>query len=61
MAQIVAAGTGAEQVVVWLRVGDQLRPGASSDGSLDAAPLPVDGDALPALPEADMSVPVVHG
>jgi signal transduction histidine kinase len=61
MAQIVAAGTGAEQVVVWLRVADQLRPGASSDGSLDAAPLPVDGDALPALPEADMSVPVVHG
>jgi hypothetical protein len=27
MAQIVAAGTGAERVVVWLRVGDELRPG----------------------------------
>ena len=33
MAQIVAAGTGAEQVVVWLRVDDELRPEASSDGS----------------------------
>ena len=35
MAQIVAAGTGAEQVVVWLRVDDELRPEASSDGSPD--------------------------
>jgi hypothetical protein len=61
MAQIVAAGTGAEQVVVWLRVGDELRPAASSHGSPKAAPLPVDGHALPALPDADMSVPVMHG
>jgi signal transduction histidine kinase len=61
MAHIVAAGTGAERVVVWLRVGDELRPGAFSDGSPGAAPLPVDGQAMPALPDADMSVPVVHG
>src|SRR5215472_5510084 len=70
MAKIVAAGTGAEQVVVWLRVDDELRPGASSDGSPHPAPLPVDGlnaDALaaggqpmPPLPDADVSVPVVH-
>jgi hypothetical protein len=65
MAQIVAAGTGAERVVVWLRVGGELRPGASSDGDPHAAPLaidglPVDGQAMPALPGADMSVPVVH-
>jgi len=70
MANIVAAGTGAEQVVVWLRVDDELRPGASSDGSPHPAPLPVDGlnaDALaaggqpmPPLPDADVSVPVVH-
>ncbi len=33
MAHIVAAGTGAERVVVWLRVGDELRPAASSGGS----------------------------
>jgi signal transduction histidine kinase len=61
MTHIVAAGTGAERVVVWLRVGDQLRPEASSGGSPEAAPLPVDGHALPALPGADLSVPVAHG
>jgi signal transduction histidine kinase len=61
MAHIVAAGTGAERVVVWLRVDDQLRPEASSGGRPDAAPLAVDGQRLPALPAADVSVPVVHG
>jgi signal transduction histidine kinase len=60
MARIVAAGTGAEHVVVWLRVGDELRPGASSDGSLAAGPLPVDGQALPSLPDSDLGVPVMH-
>jgi signal transduction histidine kinase len=60
MAQIVAAGTGADHVVVWLRVGGELRPEASSGGSLDLAPLPVDGQAMPSLPDADLSVPVVH-
>ena len=60
MAHIVAAGTGAEQVVVWLRVDDELRPEASSDGSPDAAPLPVNGHELPSLPRADLSAPVVH-
>jgi len=65
MAQIVAAGTGAERVVVWLRVGDELRPGASAGGGPQAAALPagglsVDGQTMPALPDADMSVPVVH-
>jgi signal transduction histidine kinase len=60
MAQIVAAGTGAQQVVVWLRVDDELRPEASSDGSPHVAPLPVDGQAMPSLPDSDMGVPVVH-
>ena len=100
MAQIVAAGTGAEQVVVWLRVDDELRPEASSDDSpaaasppvdappvdaprvdaprvdappvdrlaaapasaepLPLAPLPVDGEVMPPVPGADLSVPVVH-
>ena len=64
MAQIVAAGTGAEQVVVWLRVDDELRPEASSGGSPHAVRaaggLPVDGQAMPPLPGADLSVPVVH-
>src|SRR6266487_4634171 len=61
MAHIVADGTGAERVVVWLRVDDELRPGASSGGGRDAAPLPVDSHEMPALPDTDMSVPVVHG
>jgi signal transduction histidine kinase len=60
MAQTVAAGTGAEQVVVWLRVDDELRPEASSDGSPHAGPLPVAGHGLPQLPDADVSAPVVH-
>jgi signal transduction histidine kinase len=60
MARLVAAGTGAERVVVWLRVDDELRPEASSGGRPDAAPLPVDGHELPSLPDSDMSVPVVH-
>jgi signal transduction histidine kinase len=60
MAHIVAAGTGAERVVVWLRVGGELRPEALSDGSPPAAPLPVTGHELPALPETDLNVPVVH-
>jgi hypothetical protein len=60
MAHIVAAGTGAERVVVWLRVGDELRPETSSAGCLDTAPLPVDGQVMPSLPDTDMSVPVVQ-
>jgi len=64
MAHIVADGTGAGQVVVWLRVGDQLRPEASSGsadaGTLRAGALPVDGQAMPPLPDAGLSVPVVH-
>ena len=60
MAHIAAAGTGAERVVVWLRVGGELRPEASSDGSPAAVLLPVAGHELSALPEADLNMPVVH-
>jgi signal transduction histidine kinase len=60
MAHTVAAGTGAERVVVWLRVYDELRPEASSDGSSHAGPLPVDGHELPPLPDSDLSVPVTQ-
>jgi signal transduction histidine kinase len=60
MAHIVADGTGADQVVVWLRVADELRPEACSDGSVNAAPLLVDGQALPPLPGSNVSVPVMH-
>jgi signal transduction histidine kinase len=60
MARIVAKGTGAERVVVWLRVGDELRPEAASNGSPHTAPLPVDGDAMPPVPGVDLAVPVLH-
>src|SRR5207247_10129064 len=43
MAHIVADGTGAERVGVWLRVGDELRPEASSGGSPPAVPPPAEG------------------
>ena len=61
MARIVAAGTGAEEVVIWLRVGDELHAAAASSGPrADAAAPHIDGDAMPALPGAGVSVPVVH-
>ena len=46
--------------MVWLRVDDQLRPEASSGGSPRCGSAAVDGQELPPLPAADMSVPVVH-
>ena len=60
MAQIVAAGTGAQKVTIWLRVGDELHPEASSDGNPREGPLRIDGQALPPLPDGEISVPVVH-
>ena len=62
MARTVAAATGAERVVVWLRVGGELRAEASSDGSWRGGPVPVgdDGGGLPVLPGAGLSVPVLH-
>jgi hypothetical protein len=52
-------------VVVWLRVDDELRPEACSDGgpppaALPAGVLPAGGQAMPPLPDAHVSVPVVH-
>jgi signal transduction histidine kinase len=60
MASIVAAGTGAARVVVWLRVDDELRAEASAGSGPDIASLPVDGNAMPPVPDAAMTVPVVH-
>jgi signal transduction histidine kinase len=59
MATTVAAGTGAQRVVVWLRVGPELRAEAASDGS-SAGPVPVDGHQLPALPDSDFGAPVLY-
>jgi signal transduction histidine kinase len=58
MAQILGEGAGAETARVWLRVGRELRPGASwpSDGA-SLRPLRVDGDALPRI-DGEYAVPV---
>jgi signal transduction histidine kinase len=59
MAAIVAAGTGAVRVVVWLRVGAELRAEAASDGSTAESVL-VDGHQLPELPDTDFDAPVLY-
>ena len=58
MAHIVAAGTGAERVVVWLRVDDELRPGlrrTAADGppvkARSAGRRPVDAGGARRRPE----------
>jgi signal transduction histidine kinase len=62
MAEIVANGTGAERTVVWLRVGDELRGEAASDGVLDMAALRIEGEAVPAPTPGERAVPVSdHG
>ena len=58
MAQILAGATGATTATVWLRVGGELRPAASSGGAMPAA-IAAPGDALPAIPD-DLAVEVRH-
>lgn len=61
MARMVAEGSGARRVVVWLRVGGELRPGATAGdpGAVpDPVPVPADGELLPELPDCDTSVPI---
>jgi signal transduction histidine kinase len=64
MARIVAAGTGARQVVVWLRAGPELRAEASAGdpAATDpaAGPMLVTGAALPPMPDADTCVPIIY-
>ncbi len=60
MASIVAAGTGADRAVVWLRVGNTLHAGASSNGIPAASTIALDGDHLPVIDEGGKAVPVRH-
>jgi signal transduction histidine kinase len=57
LARVVAAGTGARRVVVWLRVGDQLRPVTSTDQALPVAALPRLAVSDAAVAEAGSAVP----
>ncbi|HEY2802435.1 MAG TPA: histidine kinase [Actinomycetota bacterium] len=62
MASIVAEGTGATSVEVWLRVGSELRPGATwPTGEAPSAPMPLSGDELPTFADVTLVVAVRHG
>ena len=58
MAEILRAGTGAEVGRVWLRIGGELRPEASTAGD-QIGPLAVSGDLMPELPGEHL-VEVLH-
>src|SRR5262245_45802687 len=60
MARIIAAGTGADQVVVWLRLDDELCPEASAGARPGSARLPVNDAVMPPVPYSDMTAPIVH-
>jgi signal transduction histidine kinase len=57
MAQIVAGAVGARRAVVWLRIGDELRPAAVAPDGDSPAPVRISGSELPAL-AADGTVEV---
>jgi signal transduction histidine kinase len=59
MAQILASGTGAQAARVWLRVGAELRPAASTDGTVSGL-MALEGDALPEFPSGEHAVDVRH-
>ncbi|GMQ86552.1 MAG: hypothetical protein BMS9Abin07_2134 [Acidimicrobiia bacterium] len=59
LAELIASGTGADEAVVWLRVGDRLRPEAMTS-SESPRPVALDGGELPGLP-GDVAVPIHHG
>ena len=62
LARVVAAGTGARRVVVWLTVGGELRAAVSTDPARPAAAWPVlpGTSGLDGLPDADVAVPVTR-
>jgi signal transduction histidine kinase len=61
MAHLLATGTGARAAGVWLRIGDHLRPAAvHPSGEPEPPAVGLDGDALPAIPGADLALPVTH-
>jgi signal transduction histidine kinase len=63
MATILADGTGATRVDVWLRVADELRPVAAWPAdALASAPIPLVGEhELPRFEEVTRAVAVRHG
>ena len=61
MARLLAEGTGATSAVVWLRVGDEIRPAATwpTNGAMATA-IPLVADDPPIVDGATVSIPVRH-
>ena len=61
MARLLAEGTGATSAVVWLRVGDEVRPAATwpTNGAMATA-IPLTADEPPVVDGATASIPVRH-
>jgi signal transduction histidine kinase len=61
MARLLAEGTGATSAVVWLRVGDEVRPAATwpTNGPM-ATGIPLAADEPPVVDGATASIPVRH-
>jgi signal transduction histidine kinase len=61
MARLLAEGTGATSAVVWLRVGDEIRPAAKwpTNGAMATA-IPLAAEEPPLVEGATASVPVRH-
>jgi signal transduction histidine kinase len=60
MARILAEGTGASDALVWLKVGQELRPEARWPEAKLPASLPMPDGSLPELPDTTLSLPVTH-
>jgi signal transduction histidine kinase len=60
MARILAEGTGASDALVWLKVGQELRPEARWPEAELPASLPMPDGRLPDLPDATLALPVTH-
>jgi signal transduction histidine kinase len=61
MARLLAEGTGATSAVVWLRVGDEVRPAATwpTNGAMATA-IPLTAHEPPVVDGATASIPVRH-
>ncbi len=59
MARIIREATGAKAATVWVKIGNGIRPEATSGDGAPEGPLPMSGDVLPALP-GDLAVEVRH-
>ena len=59
MAQVLQGATGASAATVWLRVGREMRPAASSPANGREEPQPIAEDGLPSL-RADLAEEVRH-